>query len=490
MFLIKKRLIVGLGLGLCLVLTSVFYLAQPEAKAIPVIFPAAFEIHQPSHQERYLSYLPHSGFHNQRIELENALLLASYLNRTLLVPPVMLASPAMPWMKYERLYERLMFQSKHGLEHCATLHGPLPSECLNSFRYTNIPWSFFYNMTAVQENSTPLVFRDSHSYQWIYRTLNVKPHDVYFFKDQTPYEYQIHDDASDALPLDRFSYRMHLNTLKAIEHPVLHFGSLFGSYRVLAETEENMERLRAIRSSMIFRQPVLSQATDRIVQRLGGKDQFVGIHLRVGDGIFKLRASITVDDMFHALVDALTDLSLDEVRQYDPEHDQDRLESSEYEVTLRSMPTEQNHTKPISVHHPTDTFTAPLAHPGLPACQPADAINQRFRHTVLYIATDAPNPRHHPLLQKLFRLFPCTFVLSDFQQDWQEVKKLQVVQENVPLEGYLIPILDAMISAHGHTFLGTPHSTFTHYIERQLHPVYTQKQVQVMGLADYLQSQS
>jgi len=35
---------------------------------------------------KFLSYLPHSGFHNQRIALENALVLARLLNRTLLVP--------------------------------------------------------------------------------------------------------------------------------------------------------------------------------------------------------------------------------------------------------------------------------------------------------------------------------------------------------------------------------------------------------------------
>ncbi|CAO3702960.1 unnamed protein product [Rhizopus stolonifer] len=455
-------------------------------KEIPVIFPAAFDIHRPHNQEKFLSYLPHSGFHNQRIELENALLLASYLNRTLLVPPVMLANPAMPWLKYERLYERLLFQSKHGLEHCATLQGPLPTECLNSFRYTNIPWSFFYNMTDVQQHSTPLVFRDSLSYQWIYRTLQLKPHDIYFFKDVTPYEYQIHDTQTD-LPLDRFNYAIHLDSLREIEHTILHFGSLFGSYRVLAETDENMQRLREIRGAMIFRHPVLVNAAERIVDRLGGKNKFVGMHLRVGDGIFKLRASIVVDDMFHELVNQLTDMTLEEVLAYDPNHDQDRLESEDYEVVLRSMPTEQNHTKPIEVHHP-NRQQAKTTHKNL-KCQPADKVNQRFQDTVLYIATDAPNPREHPLLRKLFKLFPCTFVLSDFEKEWEEVKRLQVVEENVPLEGYLIPMLDAMISAYGHTFLGTPHSTFTSYIERQLHPVYTGKEVQVMGLSQYLKTQ-
>lgn len=33
--------------------------------------------------ERYLGYLPHSGFHNQRVQLQNAMVLAVEMNRTL-----------------------------------------------------------------------------------------------------------------------------------------------------------------------------------------------------------------------------------------------------------------------------------------------------------------------------------------------------------------------------------------------------------------------
>ncbi|KAF9363894.1 hypothetical protein BGX34_003053 [Mortierella sp. NVP85] len=39
---------------------------------------------------KYLTFLPHPGFHNQRAELENALLLAKLLNRTLIIPKVYL----------------------------------------------------------------------------------------------------------------------------------------------------------------------------------------------------------------------------------------------------------------------------------------------------------------------------------------------------------------------------------------------------------------
>lgn len=63
---------------------------------------------------RYLSYLPHSGFHNQRIEFQNGLLLAQLLNRTLLVPYVR-AGKAQAWDVKSRLLSNLLRQRKSHL---------------------------------------------------------------------------------------------------------------------------------------------------------------------------------------------------------------------------------------------------------------------------------------------------------------------------------------------------------------------------------------
>lgn len=479
-------------------------LKKPHKKqVIPVTWPSPFEYHSLNNdtQEKFLTYLPHSGFHNQRIELENALLLANYLNRTLLIPPVYLSSPAMPWLRYEKLYERLLFQTKNGLDHCVTLKEQeltLPSECLNNFRWSNVPWTFFFQ--NLHQLNQPIVFRPTLAYEWLYDTFNLTNQDFYFFKDQYPYEYQIYDDSQlETLPLDRFNERMDLDYLQHINHRVLHFGSLFGSYRVLAETDKNIEKLRFIRSKMIFQHPILTKAANKIVHELGGTNQFVGMHIRVGDGIFKLRASILVDDIYHELVDKYTDLTVKETIEYEGgqnQHDDDRKESTEYEIKLRTFHPQENTTmikKPIKVHHEdTEDFHYSTEHFGENpqisdklSCLRGDETTKRFKNTVLYIATDAPDPRNHPLLKKLFKVFPCTFTLNDFIQEIEDVQRLQVVEEDVSLASYLIPMVDAMIAAHGHTFYGTPHSTFSSYIERQLHPYFTGKQIQVMHYLDY-----
>src|SRR5690242_15261885 len=59
-----------------------------------------------SPEEKFLAYFSHSGYHNQRIALENALLLAKLLNRTLLLPPAVLGRP-LPWASFDIMYRRL-----------------------------------------------------------------------------------------------------------------------------------------------------------------------------------------------------------------------------------------------------------------------------------------------------------------------------------------------------------------------------------------------
>src|SRR3954453_16435422 len=62
-------------------------------------------------QEKYLTYLPHSGLHNQRIELENAVFLAWSLNRTLILPPLMLGK-RFPYKQFDSLERKLSDLSK------------------------------------------------------------------------------------------------------------------------------------------------------------------------------------------------------------------------------------------------------------------------------------------------------------------------------------------------------------------------------------------
>ncbi|CAG8830158.1 2661_t:CDS:1, partial [Gigaspora rosea] len=63
-------------------------------------------------KEKFLTYLPHGGFNNQRIALENAIFLAWFLNRTLIIPPILLFEGFTPakYLSYDELYN---FLSQH-----------------------------------------------------------------------------------------------------------------------------------------------------------------------------------------------------------------------------------------------------------------------------------------------------------------------------------------------------------------------------------------
>lgn len=57
----------------------------PDTSPPPInisTFPSPLRIPSGDPNERYLGFLPHSGVHNQRMELQNALLLGKLLNRT------------------------------------------------------------------------------------------------------------------------------------------------------------------------------------------------------------------------------------------------------------------------------------------------------------------------------------------------------------------------------------------------------------------------
>ncbi|KAI9267461.1 CigA protein [Sporodiniella umbellata] len=451
--------------------------AQPTSSG--VVWPEPFSLSSPSADERYVTYLPHSGFHNQRIALENALLLAHYLNRTLLLPPVYLTSPAFPWLRFDKMYERLLLQTKNGLEYCSQLreNEPLPAECVQHPHWTWVPWTFFYDLQPLLPKIR-IVFRNDMSLEWIQDSCG---QDIYFLKDLTPFDYRIYDLPSSQTPLQRFMHRIELEALEAVEERVIHLGSLFGSYRVLAQTVPHQALLQWIRSHMIFKNPVLLEVAGKVVERLGGVRSFVGLHLRVGDGVFKARAGLHVDALFHQLVNDYTDLTLEELSErYDPTHHQDRQEDTHYEIKqLRDTAPHQDTHLPLAVSHPPPSVLQPrlgAASTHL-TCGPTDGRNDRFAKTTLYIATDCPHPREHPLLQKLFKTFPCIFVLDDFLDSLAPLQQIHVAQDNVPLQSYLIPMVDAIISAQGHTFYGTNASTFSTYIQRQLHPVYTDQPI-------------
>ncbi|KAG0328739.1 hypothetical protein BGZ99_004599 [Dissophora globulifera] len=408
--------------------------------------------------ERYLAYLPHSGFHNQRITLENALLLAKYLNRTLLVSPVFLG-PATEWRLFDILHRRIMLQTKRGLDHCNKIDksDPLPAECLNYYSWTSVEWDFFYDMEQIGQKQ-PWIHRTDHSFAWMETHLGIdRTKDIYIIQDRAHYDYQIYDDPNSALPLNtaRYLRKVEVQELAEVKERVLHMGSLFATGRVLAELPENKAYQAFLRRSMILSTPILVKTSDLIVTKLGGLGSFFGLHLRVGDGMFVEPAPANIENMFQKLVNIT---GITPIPNYGsiPAGQEEYVNGAPDQVTPgkyspRARPT------------PERLDTA--------ACRARQ--KEGGRYTAVYIATDGVYPRRNILFRKLFDHFPCIFTLDDFSEYLVELKDMKNV-DGVGLAKDLIPMVDAMVSAKGRYFMGTPKSTFSTYVSKQMHPAFVE----------------
>ncbi|KAF0421754.1 CigA protein [Gigaspora margarita] len=428
-----------------------------------------------SPDEKFLAYLPHSGYHNQRIALGNALLLAKLLNRTLLLPPIMLGRP-LPWGRFDKMYSRLSLSTKIGIEHCKDIseNYPLPAECLDYFSYTTVSWDFLFDMDSIRKWHR-IIDRREHNYEWLEKNLNInKDNDIYFIKDTTLFDYRIYDIPNSTIPYSRYLKKMEVVDLLAIDKKVIHFGSLFGLFRVVPELPTSLEYAIFIRKHLVPNNHFIQHIAERIIKHLGGNKNFIGLHIRVSDGFFVKFARPNIDNIYHQIIDTFTNLSPQEVDILEGgTHDRDILVDDT--VDLGSSKHSDYFSTVKRPYQKVDNQTMLKEIKCRKSLHPTD----KGVNTIIYIATDAESPRTNPLLFKFFNTFPCVFVLDDFNHELIELKNVRNVEDKTPLANYLIPILDAMISAKGFHFYGTPRSTFSDFIENILHPLYSGKELPI-----------
>jgi len=387
-------------------------------------------------EERYLTYLPHSGFHNQRIALENALFLAWATNRTLIMPPIVLGS-RIPYQPFPRLFKLLSSfnpKNKQTLPDCSNLVGAHLASCLKTYRrlfFTFLQWDELMDLSAAKDK-VRIINRYDFNISNLYQKLNFTEEDVYVLEDQVLYSFQICDNPNTRIRLDKFQDRVSLNSIRKHPQKLLHFSSLFSSYRILAELPENREVLDLIQRNMVISHPVLTKVVDKIVEELGGQGSYVGVHIRVGDGFFKKQLAKTVAAMTEKLLS-----------DYGP-----ASSSAEIADSVQTISEERTFKENGS----------------LSSCS-----SQNGNYPVLYLATDSTQAEED--LAGILSVFPCVFMLSDFNAYLGEVKQMVNPVDNVNLQEFFVPLIDLMVVAKGGRFIGTHRSTFSNYADR-LHEVW------------------
>ncbi|GAA5875002.1 hypothetical protein JCM8547_002146 [Rhodosporidiobolus lusitaniae] len=475
--------------------------------------PSSYLTTPPSPSERFLAYSPHSGYHNQRISLENALTLAFLLKRTLLVPPVWFGH-AIPYISFDKLQRRLEMASKEGLEHCipfgeGSAADPIPRECNGFWDWTVVDWSFLVDLSSAAE-LVPLRSRSNLSSAWLDEELSLRPPkkrggvspDVYQLQDDTMYQYRFYDTPEDDEPLAKWGNRVDVDRFKAETYSfkLVHVGTLFGTSRIRATKEKTYDARSVFRKAMVFRTDVVDEITEQVRDALGGEGKYYGLHLRVGDGVFQKEARGNMRGVWEKLCGEkmkLEERVCEEVRkgveeklrrrsavqeEGDGKVEEDEVEesppsSASLVKRANSRPQREGafHHAPLPPLSKIRTLSdSPLA-PSLTCRSPLHTAPKLLPfNTPLFIATDSKLPQHDPNLALFFSAFPCAFVLSDFAHlpALKRMDRMRNEEDKAPLAGFLYPQLDAQIAAWGRGLVGTPQSTYSRFAVDVLHQVY------------------
>ncbi|KAF8937269.1 hypothetical protein EDD21DRAFT_430246 [Dissophora ornata] len=459
-------------------------------------FLTMFPERPPGDQELFLGYVPHSGFHNQRIELQNALRLAAYLNRTLLFPPLFSYVKFMNiiWEAPLGLLTRWSQLTREYSESCRNLDptqlAPMtlkkyramtPEErvrdCTVYYSWTLTPWTYVFDIpkaiqgvVGIGGQTEPIrVFdRPNVSIAWMAEHLGITDLDkeVYWLNETSLYDFEILDDSEadcsihpEATPnpeiLREYSQGLLLSDLKARPERVIHFGSLFGSDRVKASTQAHVELQQYIDASLdIWNQNILdatelaeAQIEKWRVLTARAAPGFLGAHVRVENKAFMRDVGQNLELLAQWLRN-MTNLDQEALTNITSPIRQPALAQAQ----LPPNTAESQEQEPL-------TF--------LDRC-----MGQPPESPLVYLATDVHHPRLSPVFVDFLNKFPCTMILSDFPESVRLLNGVRNTVDNVHMLPFLIALLDANLVAHGRQFHGTDGSTFSQYISNPLWPHY------------------
>ncbi|KAF9907372.1 hypothetical protein EC991_011021 [Linnemannia zychae] len=475
-------------------------------------FITMFPPRPPEEGERFLAYLPHSGFHNQLITLENALRLAVSLNRTLLLPPLYLShkKQALVWKEPPILLKQWSDRNRTGVEYCRTIEPATwprknrkqreamtdqerttELQCQFYHLWTTTPWTYFYDIPKVLSDvvgvggeTTPIrVFsRPVITMEWLKEHLHIQDlqKEMYFFNDTSRYEYLIKDDSEvdyGVKPGDeedhatlipetiaasgKFSKHLLLTDLQRRPEKILHFGSLFATDRFETRSQRQKDLKLYISKSMnLWNQAILDatqMAEDQIDvwSKEAGRlaPGFLGVHFRTEDGIFEKGAPMNLQ----RIVSWLGEMVKQDRQRYSASSTRRRLGDPNAELAQDSVPAPT--PIPAQPLHPT-AQQAPAPVPLLPPTTTTSATEPNNDNTIPTFfercrASPPESPMifmatdvHEPRSAPLLQEFLTQFPCTMFLSDFRESDALLEKIRN-PVDNVLMwPYMVALMDAN------------------------------------------
>jgi len=346
---------------------------------------------------KFLTFLPHSGFHNQRIEIQNAFKLAKLLNRTLILPPFRLGSP-LSWdnstllsqalerdeKKYERSEDCLKLLSESNLPLSA--HSSISlEECKYDSSWTAVQVDYMLDLKDLYDD-VPVIDRTDLREEWLWNTLNLYPGEWLEVQDSSRYSYQIYESSTaSSVTGSKYEWRLNIDDLADYSHTrLLSFGSLFGSGRVILDSPEMKKFVQKIVANQMPNLPLLERISDRMADRMGGRGSYVGIHLRVANAFFVTQAPRVIREIFNQLCKEILKIDQKTIENLIAQSELAAIAKSgnKYKPSLRIL---HNHDQPNS-RSELSTFEVSKYRDMDPKYEPkmiADQISERVKRSRL-----------------------------------------------------------------------------------------------------------
>ena len=449
------------------------------------------QIHQPNPRvrpgEKFLSYLPHSGFHNQRIALENALILARLLNRTLLVPPVRLGRVAIPYSNFNVLRQ---LQDANYVAYLCQLSGnavkanntaavqpalldfpDLPERCTQEGKrgpvtFTYLPWGWITDFDSIRQLQ-PTIQTLGRAYFWAPSHLGPHSDDVLVIPDTSMYQYRFVDGvapspSSNPRSSIKTPYSEDIALASLVDNPakLIQVGSLFGSHRLELSDPANKAVRKQIRRHMSLKHPLLQKLATDIAMKISGSG-FLAAHFRCSDSHFLETAKENSRMIWWKLVHGILGVSVGRTLQLELNSSIAGDSSLPLQFTRYISPSTSPAGLPFD--HSTPTVGVGLTK----TCNGELHTDPELEHlnTPLFIATDSKDPPTDERLSMFHRTFPCVFFLGDFPQEVKQVAAIRDPISGMEIGDMLVPFLDAMVVARAARVVGTPRSTFSWYVQ-------------------------
>ncbi|KAI8149911.1 hypothetical protein BJV82DRAFT_707694 [Fennellomyces sp. T-0311] len=402
--------------------------------------------------EKFITFFTHSGFQNQLIQVENGILLAWYLNRTLILPRALLGE-AFGWSYFGKLHLEHMVhdpisdESMPAADTCEFYADDLAFwdlECPDPTRYAVLPFDEIFDLSWAKQH-VKIVLRERSDFEWLDEKYGIKranvpeqsngsyvDGDILFFKGDTRYDWRIFDTPRKNHRLGKYANGLDIYQLRKRTDKLIHFSSLFGTGKLPIRRPEHYTFLHTLQRSIIYRHPTVLDVAGKIVDILGGPGNFIGLHVRSSDGWF---------------VKAL------------PENI--------YNIVLQINKELESRSKSSLIEISSDAPEKDL--------QQCLDLAKAGKATLIYMATDARSPRSNPAFDPIWSLYPCTFTMDDVLAPssplWRELDAVVDERSGSSLRKFLLPLVDATIASRGWFFIGSKGSTFSGYIYR-LHDVF------------------